>query len=100
MGIDVHWKDERGAVLGAVEDDGVLSSLSALLHRQTESICLRFIDPAGEACFNQQQRPILLDEFRRLLPTLGGRQRMQVDAIVQLIEGAVMTHTYVWFIGD
>ena len=22
MGIDVYWKDERGAILGAVDDDG------------------------------------------------------------------------------
>lgn len=100
MGIDVYWKDERGAILGAVEDSGVFSGLANLLYRQSSSICLRFIDPAGDACFNQLQLPILLMEFRQLLPNLAARPRDHVQAIVNLLEEAASSHTYVWFIGD
>jgi len=100
MGIDVYWKDERGAVLGAVEDDGALSNISGLLYRRAASTCLRFIDPAGDACFNQQQLPVLLTEFRDLLPDVPAESSAHVQAIVRLLEGASSTHTYIWFVGD
>lgn len=100
MGIDAYWKDERGTTLGAVHDDGSLSDISELLYHQSDSICLRFIDPAGDACFNQLQLPILLTELRQLLPNVPARARTHVHSIVRLLEAASRTHTYVWFIGD
>jgi hypothetical protein len=100
MGIDVYWKDERGAILGAVDDDGALSDISGLLHRQSGSVCLRFIDPAGDACFNQLQLPILLLELRQLLPNVPKRASTHLHAIVRLLEGASRTHTYIWVLGD
>ncbi|GAA5081820.1 hypothetical protein [Lysobacter panacisoli] len=100
MGIDVHWKDERGAILGAVDDEGALSDISDLLHCQSDSVCLRFIDPAGDACFNQQQLPILLAELRQLLPNVSAEASAHLHAIVRLLEGATRTHTYIWFLGD
>jgi len=100
MGIDVYWKDEQGAILGAVEDNGALSDMSGLLHRQTASICVRFIDPAGDACFNQQQLPVLLMKLRQLAQSSPARCGAHLEAIVRLLEGASKTHTYIWFIGD
>ena len=100
MGIDVYWKDELGVVLGAVEDDGALGDISGQLYRQSASACLRFIDPAGDACFNQQQLPVLLAEFRDLLPSIPPKSSAHVHAIVRLLEGASRTHTYIWFVGD
>ena len=100
MGIDVYWKDERGAILGAVEDDGALSDMSGLLYRQTASACVRFIDPAGDACFNQQQLPVLLTELRALMAKVPARSSAHLEAIVRLLEGASGTHTYIWFVGD
>ncbi len=100
MGIDVYWKDERGAILGAVDDEGALSDISDLLYGQSDSVCLRFIDPAGDACFNQKQLPILLTELRELLPNVPEQASSHLHAIVQLLEGASRTHTYIWFLGD
>ncbi|MFE0501242.1 hypothetical protein ACFW0P_10730 [Lysobacter soli] len=100
MGIDVYWKDEHGAVLGVLEDDGRLGDISELLYRQSDSSCLRFIDPAGDACFNQEQLPVLLAEFRDLLPSVPAKASAHVHAVVGLLEGALRTHTYIWFIGD
>lgn len=100
MGIEVYWKDERGEILAGVEDAGAFSGLGGLLYRQSGSVCLRFIDPAGDACFNQRQLPILLMEFRQLLGQLNGRPRDHVQAIVDLLEGAARVHTYIWFVGD
>ena len=62
MGIDVYWRNERGEILAAVEDSDALAQMSSLLFRQTGSSCLRFIDPAGDACFNQLQIPVLASE--------------------------------------
>jgi hypothetical protein len=101
MGIDVYWRDESGKVLSAVEDDGVLSGLSGVLYRQSASACLRFIDPAGDACFNQLQLPVLVTEMRGLLPAVSdARAQAHLQAIVGLLEGAVQSHTYIWFVGD
>jgi hypothetical protein len=101
MGIDVYWKDESGKVLGAVEDGGVLSGLSDVLYRQSASACLRFIDPAGDACFNQLQLPVLVTEMRGLLPAVSGtRAHAHLQTIVGLLESAVRPHTYIWFVGD
>ncbi|UNP29298.1 hypothetical protein [Lysobacter gummosus] len=101
MGIDVFWKDEQGKVLGVVEDNGALSKLSRVFYRQSSSVCLRYIDPAGDACFNQQQLSVLLMELRLLLPEItDARPREHLQAIMRLLEGAEMVHTYIWFIGD
>ena len=101
MGIDVYWKDERGEVLGTVEDSGALSNLSNLLHRQSGGACLRFVDPAGDTCFNQLQLPALVTEMRGLLLVISeARNREHLHAVLGLVEGAVRPHTYIWFVGD
>ncbi|MDR7132840.1 hypothetical protein J2X06_000024 [Lysobacter niastensis] len=101
MGIDVYWKSEHGEVLGALEDSGALSELSGLFYRQSGSTCLRFIDPAGDACFNQLQLPVLLIEMRHLLPAVSdARANAHLQAVVGLLEGAARSHTYIWFVGD
>ena len=101
MGIDVYWKSESGEILGTVPDSEILSELSNLLYRQSNSVCLRFIDPAGDACFNQQQLPFLLSEFRQLEAGISVvRAKGHVQRVIQLLEGAAQVHTYIWFIGD
>jgi len=101
MGIDVYWKDESGEVLGVIEDSGALSDLSSSLYRQSASTCLRFIDPAGDACFNQLQLPVLVTEMRGLLAIVSdARVLAHLQSVVGLLEGAVRSHTYIWFIGD
>ena len=101
MGIDVYWRNERGEILAAVEDSDALAQMSSLLFRQTGSSCLRFIDPAGDACFNQLQIPVLASEIRNLLPAIETpRWQSHLQAVLSLVEGASMSHTYVWFGGD
>ncbi|NDK39738.1 hypothetical protein DT603_12885 [Pseudoxanthomonas gei] len=101
MGIDVYWKDELGEVLGAVQDNDVLAGLSSLLYRQSGSTCLRFIDPAGDACFNQLQLPVLAMEMRGLLSTVAHTRALaHLQTILTLLDGAVRSHTYIWFVGD
>ncbi len=101
MGINVYWKDERGEILATVEDSDALAQMSSLLSRQSGSACVRFIDPAGDACFNQLQIPVLVSEIRSLLPAIGNpRWQSHLQAVLSLIEGASKPHTYVWFQGD
>ena len=101
MGINVYWKDERGEILAAVEDSDALAQMSSLLFRQTGSACVRFLDPAGDACFNQLQIPVLASEIRSLLPAAGNpRWQSHLQAVLSLIEGASKSNTYVWFQGD
>jgi len=62
---------------------------------------LRFIVAHGDACFNQAQIPVLLDELRRILPSITEpKAKDHVQRIVRLVEGAVGAHTYVWFMSD
>ena len=101
MGIDVYWKDESGAVLASVPDTGALSEMSELFFRQSGSVCLRFIDPAGEACFNQHQVPELAAELQVLARTVEApRWQRHLQQVLSLVQGASRSHTYVWFVGD
>ena len=78
-----------------------MSRLIGPFFRQSGSSCLRFIDPAGDACFNQLQLPILLTEMRHLLPSVSDAlAQAHLQAFVGLLEGAVGSHTYIWFVGD
>jgi hypothetical protein len=101
MGIDVYWKDENGHILAAVEDPNILSKLIRVFWRQSSSACLRFVDPAGDACFNQQQIPVLWTELRQLLPLIpNDRAKEHINKVIELVEKATQVHTYIWFIGD
>lgn len=101
MGIDVYWKDESGAVLGSVSDSGALTEMSARLFRQSGTSCLRFIDPAGDTCFNQQQIPELVAELQAFARSIEARRWQQhLQQVLSLLRGASRSHTYVWFVGD
>jgi hypothetical protein len=101
MGIDLFVKDERGNVLASLPDTGVFADLSTLMCRQSGSCCLRFIDPAGDTCFNQLQRPVLLEEFRQLLPSISNaRAKDHISKIADLLRDATNAHVYFWFVGD
>jgi hypothetical protein len=101
MGIDVYWKNERGEALATLADSGALSQMAGLLHRQTGSRCLQFIDPAGDTCFNQRQRLELARELANLLQSVEQpRWREHLEQLCSLVREAVGVHTYVWFVGD
>lgn len=103
MGISAVWKNERGESLGEVHDPGML--LSRFATRKASpvagSVCLRFLDPAGDACFNQQQLPFLAQELRIARDEVADPQlAAHLNKVLELVDRATQVHTYVWFIGD
>ena len=102
MGIDVYWKNESDQILGHLSDvDFVLSDLSDLFYRHPGS-CIRYIDPAGDACFNQLQLPDLASELRQVRNAVTDtRQVARLDDLIALVSRAHGTsHSYIWFVGD
>ena len=102
MGIDVCWRDESGATLSHLPDsDFLLSKLWNLLYRHPGS-CVRYIDPAGDTCFNQQQLSDLILELHQVRTNVpDGRHAQHLDQVIELATQAQgRAHTYVWFIGD
>jgi hypothetical protein len=99
MPIDIEWQDENGRALARYEGP---SLTPALLERaDPSSICLRFIDPYGNAVFNQHQLPILIQEFESLGSRTRDGQRDVIEALVPFLRAARdKIHTYVKFIGD
>jgi hypothetical protein len=63
---------------------------------------LRFVDPVGDAVFNQAQIPELLRELEiEAGITRDAETRAHLEKVVRLVEKSVgQTHTYIKFIGD
>lgn len=104
MGIDANLVDELREIEEQVDDSaGVLSRFAQEgWPRQSDTVCLRFIDPWGDTVFNQAQLPILLAELRKL-------EREQSDELIKAHLGAVVrlveraqgrVHMYIEFAGD
>lgn len=102
MGIDVRHESERGELLSEVADPHGRTTLLIPTAPDTDSRCLRFLDPYGDAVFNQLQLPFLISEVRRQVEKMSDvAAKEHADAILHLLEAARgETHTYVWFIGD
>ena len=104
MGIEVATVTEDHAVIRQVGDPtGLLTSLA--MNRWAgldDTVCLRFIDPWGDAVFNQAQIPELLQELRaEINVTENGQARAHLQVVAELVQTAVeQTHVYVKFIGD
>jgi len=100
MGIDVQLEDETGNVIESVGDPQ--SVLEGAVVNQSKSTCLQFIDPYGDAVFNQMQIPVLLGELKTALrQKLSREAEKHLQAVVALVERAQgQTHTYVRFVGD
>ena len=65
------------------------------------SVCLRFLDPIGDACFNQKQIPVLVRELRKAREEAGSPELgAHLDKVIALAERANEVHTYLWFEGD
>lgn len=102
MGIETIWKDETGAVLGEVGDHQfLLSRFTGMVSSVQNSVCLRFLDPAGDTCFNQLQIPILAQELREAIRNVGDPKLLaHLEKVLHLAERANAVNTYLWFIGD
>ena len=104
MGIDVSWVDERHEPKQEVYDSRQLLARLATSRwpELSTSVCLRFVDPYGDAVFNQAQIPELLHELRGEIAECRDIEvRAQLEKVVRLVERAVkQAHTYIKFIGD
>jgi hypothetical protein len=104
MGIEVAIVTETHTKIETVLDDlGVIARLAmARWPGLTESLCLRFVEPWGDAVFNQTQLPFLLAELHsevRLATDAKFKEHLQ--RVVSLVESAQdQAHVYVKFIGD
>lgn len=102
LGINAEWQDERGGALASVLDPRSLLARALRSADLSKTLCARFIDPYGNAVFNQTQIPILLHELRNLCHSISHEEAKdhltQVVSLVARAQGE--THTYIKFIGD
>ena len=62
---------------------------------------MRFIDPCGDATFNQAQIEVLKDELPFAVKrTEDSRRLSELEALSSFVEGATGVHVYLKFIGD
>ena len=101
MGIDLQWIDERGEILERVLDERNLIS-EIIEAARKGSVCLRFIDPYGDAVFNQLQIPVLIEELQAITPSaLGYEATRHYEEVIELATKANgRIHTYLKFYGD
>jgi hypothetical protein len=96
----VQVQDEDG------NPDGVAwshpRSTELLLQADSNSTCLRFIDPYGDTTFNQLQIPVLIEELRALNRSAADPEAKQLlaDLIAYVQKALKQVHTYVKFTGD
>ena len=102
MGIDAKWEDESGGVLAAVLDPRSLLARALRDGELSHTVCLRFIDPYGDAVFNQAQSAHLAQELRELrAATATSEAADHLAQVIDLVARAQdQTHTYIKFIGD
>jgi hypothetical protein len=102
MGIDIRVETAAGATIEELLDPRSLTRRLLPGFSDTSSYCLRFVDPAGDAVFNQLQIPILVDEVRRSLEVVRHHaSREHGERVLRLLESAQgQVHTYVRFVGD
>jgi len=104
MGIDVAWVDERYKPKQEVFDPRQLLTHLVISRwsKLSNSVCLRFVVPWGDAVFNEAQIPELLSELRHEVIECGDSEvRAHLEKIIHLVERSInKTHTYIKFIGD
>ncbi len=100
--IRIVLEDEHGTPLEEVEGDTVaLGSVLAAAPVEGTS-CLRFLDPYGDAVFNQLQAPVLRRELEAIRATPEARPVSSViDEVLALVTKCeARPHTYLRFFGD
>ena len=103
MGIDTYLEDEDGESIQIVGDPkSILSHASLNGSMESGVICLKYLDPYGDATFNHLQMPHLVEELRNLSNTSRDKELQEhIEKILKLIEkGRKDLHTYIKFYGD
>jgi len=97
--IRVVVQDEQGKETST----GVDLPSSMLPHpSDTRFICLRFVDPYGDAIFNRLQIPIVVEELNLLKGTLQDQEEATLLERVKILAERCRNepHLYLRFIGD
>lgn len=102
MGIEAVWKTEKGQELERVSDPLMLLSRVANGGIELDgTVCLRFLDPYGDTCFNQFQIPVLTKELEEAATKMHEPEvKKHLLTVAALAKRAREMHTYLWFIGD
>lgn len=104
MGVDVAWVNERHEVKQEVFDSQqIVSKLTRTTWpKLSDSVCLQFVDFAGDTTFNQAQIRILLEELRIDAKRQNDLKfREHLEKVIRLVERSIgQVHTYVRFTGD
>jgi len=99
MAIDVVWQDENGKELAhsPVPWEDRMARTASL----SQYHCLQYVDPYGDATFNQLQLPQLVREMEQAVNQLHSSDlRRRAEQVLDFVRGCVGLHTYVKFIGD
>lgn len=102
MGVNVYWQSEGGDVLQQLFDPKMLLSGHVRATQWSESRCLRFIDPYGDAVFNHLQVPVLVEELEAsIVPETKPDTAAHVRSVVAFLRERLGDRdVYAWFIGD
>ena len=100
MPLAVQIQDENGQRIGEIW--GHPRSTALLVHPDSDTTCIRFVDPDGDTTVNQLQLPILLQEVASLAKEApDDLARGALLSLLKFLEGARdQEHTYVKFVGD
>ena len=99
MAIDDEIQDEEGLTIARY--DGPPLGIEFIKLAPPGSACFRFIDPCGDATFNQAQIEVLNSELRLAAKqTEHSRRLSELEALASFVEGATGVHVYLKFIGD
>jgi hypothetical protein len=97
--IRVVLQDEHGVSIGAPVD-----LRSSALPTETDSrfVCLRFVDPYGDAVFNRIQADFLEADLRLLISECVAQEdRVLLEQVLLLVSACkAEPHLYIKFIGD
>jgi len=101
--IDVNLIDEQGEALEQVIDSkSIVELLASDWAERLDSVCLRFVDPYGDAVFNRAQIPILLAELKESESEQSDQKiKAHLRDVIDLVERAQgQVHVYIEFSGD
>ena len=101
MGIDVQLRSETGDVLDSV-DDGQMILSRATRQAFAGTNLLRYLEPWGDAMFNQAQSGDLMADIRLIKETNPNTPLADLLSKVEPLVDRLSreTHTYLWFVGD
>jgi hypothetical protein len=102
MGINIHWEDERGKQLGALNDPRYHVARFLPPFDSPNFPCLRFVDPAGDTVFNQAQIKQVISELETLAAEKHDPEvERHLQAVLKFVrQAAGKVHTYIKFYGD